>query len=90
MLSYKLDFSSCGFLGTVFTNPVTYAYVYGFVQHHMIRVIVHLYDFTVIIYLNQAHAGHRPAHVWFLKIDPVRIISMRVHVCVSAPKAIYN
>ena len=39
--------------------------------------------------LNQVHA-------WFLKIDPVRIVSMcvfacvRVCVCVSAPEAINN
>ena len=43
-------------------------------------------------------AGHRPARTWFLKIDPVRIVGMRVRVCacvcvsvcVSAPKAINN
>ena len=27
-----------------------------------------------LTWLNQAHA-------WFLKIDPVRIVGMRVHVC---------
>ena len=42
------------------------------------------------ILLNQARAGHRPAHAWFLKIDPVQIVCMRVCVCVSAPKAINN
>ena len=31
---------------------------------------------------NQARASHRPAHAWFLKIDPVRIVGMRVRVCV--------
>ena len=43
-------------------------------------------------FLNQAHAGLWPAHTWFLKIDPVRIVGMRacVRVCVSAPKAINN
>ena len=41
-------------------------------------------------FLNQARAGHRPACVWFLKIDPVQIVSMRacmracVCVCVCA------
>ena len=32
------------------------------------------------------------AHTWFLRIDPVRIVSMCVFVCVcvSAPKAINN
>ena len=34
------------------------------------------------MFLNQARAGHRPALAWFLKIDPVRIVSMRVCVCV--------
>ena len=41
-------------------------------------------------FLNQARARHRPARAWFLKIDPVRIVSMRVCVCVSAPEAINN
>ena len=36
--------------------------------------------------LNQARTAHRPACAWFLKIDPVWIICMRV--CVSAPEAI--
>ena len=31
-------------------------------------------------------ASRRPAHAWFLKIDPVRIVGMRV--CVFAPEAI--
>ena len=49
------------------------------------------------IFLNQACAGHRLACAWFLKIDPVQIVSMCVClcvcvlcVCVSAPKAINN
>ena len=41
-----------------------------------------------ILLLNQAHAGHRSARTWFLKIDPVRIVG--VCVCVSAPEAINN
>ena len=45
--------------------------------------------------LNQARASHRPAHVWFLKIDPVWIVTMRFSVCVvcvsvSVSKAINN
>ena len=37
----------------------------------------------------------RPARTWFLKIDPVRIIGMRVRVCACvyvcpAPEAINN
>ena len=37
-----------------------------------------------IVFLNQVHAGRRPARAWFLKIDPVLIVSMRacVRVCV--------
>ena len=40
--------------------------------------------------LNQVRASRRSAHAWFLKIDPVWIMSMCVCVCVSAPKAINN
>ena len=36
---------------------------------------------TFFFFLNQACASRRPVHPWFLKIDPVRIIGMRV--CVS-------
>ena len=45
---------------------------------------------SITTLLNQARAGLRAAHAWFLKIDPVRIVGMRVHVCVSAPEAINN
>ena len=41
-------------------------------------------------FLKQARAGLRPARSWFLKIDPVRIVSMHVCVCVSVPEAINN
>jgi len=54
--------------------------------------------------LNQAHAGQRPAHKWFLEIAFVHDVCMcacvcvcvcvcvrvRVRVCVSAPEAINN
>ena len=40
--------------------------------------------------LNQVRISLWPAHAWFLKIDPVRIVGMCVCVCVSAPKAINN
>ena len=42
--------------------------------------------------LTQASTGHRPARACFLKIDPVRIVGLRVCVCVfvSAPDAINN
>ena len=46
------------------------------------------------LFLNQARTGRRPARAWFLKIDPMRIVGMRVCVCacvcVSAPEAINN
>ena len=41
-------------------------------------------------FLNQARAGRRPARAWFLKIDPVRIVGVRVCVRVSAPEATNN
>ena len=33
-------------------------------------------------FLSQARASLRPTHAWFLKIDPVRIVSMCVCLCV--------
>ena len=45
-------------------------------------------------FLNQARAGRRPVHAWFLEIAFVWEVSMRVYVdvcvCVSAPEAINN
>ena len=32
---------------------------------------------------NQARAGHKLVRAWFLKIDPVQIVSMRVRVSAS-------
>ena len=40
----------------------------------------------VLTFLNQARAGRRPVHSWFLEIAFVR----EVGVCVSAPKGINN
>ena len=37
-------------------------------------------NLRLIMFLNQAHAGRTDA--WFLKIDPVQIVNMRVCVCV--------
>ena len=44
------------------------------------------------IFLNQVRTGLWAARAWFLKIDPVQIVGMRVCVCVcvSAPEAINN
>ena len=43
------------------------------------------------IFLNQAHASHRLALTWFLRIASVReCLYACVFVCVSAPKAINN
>ena len=36
---------------------------------------------TFYILLNQARSGQWPVHAWFLKIDPVQIIGIRVCVC---------
>ena len=33
-------------------------------------------------FLNQVRAGLWLVHTWFLKIDPVRIVSMHVRMCV--------
>ena len=41
-------------------------------------------------FLNQVCAGHRLARTWFLKIDPVQIVGMRMWVSVSAPEAFNN
>ena len=51
------------------------------------RYFISLFYFE---FLNQARAGHRPACAWFFKIDPVRIVGMRVCVCVSVPEATNN
>ena len=34
------------------------------------------------LFLNQERTSLRPTHAWFLKIDPVQIVGMRVCVCV--------
>ena len=34
-------------------------------------------------FLNQMHAGHRLVRTWFLEIDSVRDVCMRVCVCLS-------
>ena len=65
-----------------------------FYNHAMHKTTI----FIIELFLNQACAGCRPTRAWFLKIDPVRIVGMRVRVCVcvcvcvcvSAPKAINN
>ena len=41
--------------------------------------------YYVAVFLNQARSGQRPARAWFLKITSVRMC-----VCVSAPRAIKN
>ena len=51
----------------------------------------------VLVYNNSLSPTHKflnQARAWFLKIDPVRIVGMRVCVCVcvcvSAPEVINN
>ena len=46
------------------------------------RIFDHKIVLVGIVFLNQAHAGHRPVHTWFLKNDAVRIVGMHVCVCV--------
>ena len=41
-------------------------------------------DVQDLSFLNQGHADQRLAYTWFLKIDPVRIVSMHVSMCVHA------
>ena len=55
-------------------------------QHDLQSLVICLLQ---INFLNQAHAGHRPARAWFLEIDTVceRLFAC---VCVSAPEAINN
>ena len=60
----------------------SYSYAVGYNAHVL----------QLVNFLNQACTGLWPERAWFLKIDPVGIISMRVRVCVyvSAPEAINN
>ena len=57
---------------------------------------IEMYTFLSADLSNQARAGLWLASTWFLKVDPVRIVSMCVYVCVclcvcvSAPEAINN
>ena len=50
----------------------------------MHKIAMQLLKLLQCFLLNQARAGHRRVHAWFLKIDPVRIVGMRVCVCVRA------
>ena len=55
----------------------------------LLEIVAHTVPY-LFSFLNQARVGLKSALTWFLKIDPVQIIGMRVCVCVSAPKAINN
>ena len=48
----------------------------------IIMIILQLLIVIDVFLLNQARAGRRPARAWFLKVEPVRIVSMCVYVCV--------
>ena len=50
--------------------------------------VVGVWDVTS--FLNQAHAGRRPACAWFLEITFVPPKYVCVCVCVSTPEAINN
>ena len=59
--------------------------------HDYSRVVKYAhFSILLLLFLNQVHAGLWLVHVWFLKIDPVRIVSMCVCVCVSVPEALIN
>ena len=53
-----------------------------------------VYAYTVFVmklsFLNQVHAGLRPAHACFLKLFLCRRLYVCVFVCVSAPEDINN
>ena len=66
---------------TVALTSVNYRYRYTF----KVKIFRGSHVSTKIFYLeflNQARASRRPAHAWFLEIDPVRIVGMRACVCV--------
>ena len=50
-------------------------------MHSLPDMILIMY-FTWPCFLNQVHASHRQVRAWFLKIDPLQNIGMRVYVCV--------
>ena len=50
----------------------------------IIHLLICLLSIDLSNFLNQARAGRRPARAWFLKIYHVRIVCMRVCVCVFA------
>ena len=62
-----------------------------------------MWVYSVLVATSQLHTTHtyvwgsnkyvmflNQARTWFLKIDPMQIVGMRVFLCVSAPKAINN
>ena len=70
--------------------PIVYEFKLTHMQTlatYMVQLVSTFTHMCTVYLLNQARA-------WFLKIDPVRIIGMRVHVCacvcVSASEAINN
>ena len=94
VLNVKFGLISCKELATALmyktVNPVTFEYVSVFINVSMvthsllqpwcIRLLIQ-HHLSMFGFLNQARAGLWLAHAWFLKIDPVRIIGMRVRVC---------
>ena len=64
---------------------------FGLTTYQIISALfIHKAKAYKISFSNQVCAGGRPACAWFLKIDAVRIVGMRVRVCVSTPEAINN
>ena len=64
--------------------PIVYEFKLTHVQAlatYMVQLVSTFTHMCTVYLLNQAHTSLQPACAWFLKIDPVRIISMRVHMC---------
>ena len=59
-------------------------FAYCITQSHIdtFKLDIHVSQLPYSGFLNQARAGCRPARAWFLKVEPVRIVSMCVCVCV--------
>ena len=55
------------------------------------KIVAILLKLKIVFKTNKPGAHqHRPVRTWFLKMDPVLIVGMRVCVCVFAPEVINN
>ena len=93
--SKTINFRDCLFYNTfLYSIAILFIGIMFFCRLVFFRWVKATNKATTLLacFLNQACAGLRPARAWFLKIDPVWIVGMRVRVCVcvSAPEAINN